>query len=861
MIRSAVIGFLLCLGYLSAQAQLISAERSAFRQLEKQRWAKAHLKLQKAMRKDSASASGRYVCALYFFNPLNPAFQIDSAYRYTMRSLSSFYSASPKKRERWKRFPLDTMMLVRLRERIDSAAFERAKSINTEKAYVHFLQAFPLASHRQEATVLRDEAAYQDALKENTYQAFLSYINRYPNASHAPEARTRYEKLLFESMTRDKRLKSFENFIREYPTSPHRAEAEKNIFEIATASGEVKSFLSFVEQHPHSPWTKRAVNMLFYLLDEQDEIPWPANFLNDSLKNVQRLREGYLVPFLHEGRFGFMDKSGKEVIAPIAAGIDQGYLCGNITEDVVVIKDQVLGRNGAPVYAGPVSEIDDLGAGFLKIDRGDCVLVVHKTGFRMGDCVQEAKVVHGRLLALRQNGRWSLWTLSGKRLFPYEWDDIGTANGFIFFKQGQNLKLATLDALAGLADQKTFSLSDPYQEVKAWPQDLLWIKANDREGVLSRDLKTVIEPAKHKLTATASGILAERDENFSLFSWKGECSEVFQQVRVHEPWTAIKKAGHWRLFDPSTAGYSDSTYDSIWFAGPFLIASTADTLRAYFSHDNYLDIPQPAHTSFIPGKDSTSFLLIEKDEKKSVYNLKGTKLFTVTYDEIQYAGQGFFIASKKEKKGLLNATGKLVLPVEYHAIGNVSNNMVSLLKAMKFGLYNVKNNKLIKPQYDKNLNLYTPERIMAYTKGAFGFIDWDNKPVGEFSFIEIRYWNDTVAMVKKDSYFQLYHIESSEVLEDRIKNYELIQDTAAEKLAIIQQDNAFGVWSNRRDIVIPVTFSDIKNLGSPEEPLYFTEKHVEEASIFVVIYYDKDGKMLRREVYEEEDYDKIYCAD
>jgi hypothetical protein len=58
-----------------------------------------------------------------------------------------------------------------------------------------------------------------------------------------------------------------------------------------------------------------------------------------------------------------------------------------------------------------------------------------------------------------------------------------------------------------------------------------------------------------------------------------------------------------------------------------------------------------------------------------------------------------------------------------------------------------------------------------------------------------------------------------------------------------------------------MTFSDIVNVGSSEIPLYFTEKHVEEASLFVVIYYTHQGVMLRKEVYEQEDYDKIYCSE
>jgi hypothetical protein len=63
-------------------------------------------------------------------------------------------------------------------------------------------------------------------------------------------------------------------------------------------------------------------------------------------------------------------------------------------------------------------------------------------------------------------------------------------------------------------------------------------------------------------------------------------------------------------------------------------------------------------------------------------------------------------------------------------------------------------------------------------------------------------------------------------------------------------------------MIIPIAFTDLVNIGTAEEPLYFTEKHVEEAWLFVVIYYDKNGRFLRREVYEEpDDYEKIYCPD
>jgi len=53
----------------------------------------------------------------------------------------------------------------------------------------------------------------------------------------------------------------------------------------------------------------------------------------------------------------------------------------------------------------------------------------------------------------------------------------------------------------------------------------------------------------------------------------------------------------------------------------------------------------------------------------------------------------------------------------------------------------------------------------------------------------------------------------------------------------------------------------ITNLGSEDEPLYFTAKEVEEAGIVVVIYYNKDGKLLRKQVYEDEEYAHIICPE
>jgi hypothetical protein len=338
---------------------------------------------------------------------------------------------------------------------------------------------------------------------------------------------------------------------------------------------------------------------------------------------------------------------------------------------------------------------------------------------------------------------------------------------------------------------------------------------------------------------------------------EGKMSQPFKQVAVLEPWTAVRRDSTWHLFDAASNEYRSSGYDSIYFAGPSAVAIRRDSTRIFFSPNSVINVVQPVRIEFIPGQQS--FLLLEQGARKTVYNMDGKKLVVLNYDQVQFAGEGFFAVSKKDKKGLINSAGKLVLPIEYDAIGTVNKGIVSLLKGSKFGLFDCKTRKLIKPQYNKNLSCYNSNLIIAFKEGMVGFIGWDNKPLSRLQFNEVRFWNDSAAFVRKDSQWMLYSIKTQKPVLDKITNINFIED-GDDKLAIVQQDRRFGVIHNKKGIVIPINFSDIINVGSSEIPLYFTEKHVEEASIFVVIYYDSKGNMLRKEVYEHDDYEKIYCS-
>jgi hypothetical protein len=845
-------------GYLKAQ---LSSERSAWSSLSKQKWVRAHEQLKKILSKDSANAAAHYVMAHYFFAPANPQFHIDSAHQHAEASLHDYTRLTLKQREKMKRFPLDSMIIIRLLEQVDSAAFQRAQQLNTEAAYTYFLDVFPLARERSEALQLRDKAAFAEASRINTYHAFSSYIYKYPQGHQVEEARSLYEKLLYEEKTRDRRLETYEIFLQVHPQTTYRKEVEQHIFEIATASGTIESFHNFLQRYPQSNFRERAEQIVYYLQAEEPPAQPLQEDRSDSSQMYTSLPRHYLVPFLQHNAYGFMDENGTEVIAAEADELNEEYRCGNIDEDVVVLPGRVVSRNGTLVYKGEVTSVDDLGSGFLLIENQHCTKVMHKTGFNPGDpCVEEAKVLNGKLLALKKEGKWSVRTLTGLQLIPFEWENISYAGDVLIFQRNKQFWLATTEAISAIANQQQPRLKDAFEEVKPWPNGRIWARAGKFEGVFDQELNVYIPFKEQRLLPAFFGGQVNVENQWMLYNSQGEYTEPYDTVLISKPWTAARAQKQWRLFRPLHQLAPLATFDSVFFAGTFAIGIRSDSTFILGTEGKTLQkVKGLAKIEYIPAQDSSAFFILEQADKKILYSYTGQKLFAVVYDRIHHAGKNIFVVTKRDKKGLVAADGKLLLPVEYDAIGMESQGTVSLLKAKRFGLFDVQRKRLIKPEYSKNLSLYTERILVALKNGSYGFIGWDNKPLSAFEYAEVQPWNDTLAWVKKNFMWMLYDLKTKKVQLDKIRSMKLILDKPDERLAIVQQDNAYGVIHSTKGMIIPLNFSDIVNVGSAEKPLYFTEKHVEEASVFVVIYYNHEGKFLRKEIYEQDDYEKIYC--
>ena len=840
-----------------------SSPASALSRVEKGNWIKAEQQLRKALKKDTLNPEARYVYSLLFFSAGYPKKNIDSAYHYSLASLSDFQKSSLRQKERMKRFPLDSVILIDLRKKIDSAAFERAKTINTIQSYQIFLDKFTFAAQREAAVELRDEVAFLGALKINTYKTFKEYANQYPYSHRNAEAEKRYEKLLFEDRTRDGKLKSYQNFLAEYPSTTYRREAEKFIFEISTASGKPDDFAQFIMMYPTSYFRKKSEDILYHL-QRGDEHTAERVSLSDSLKRISILEKGYWVPVLKSGKFGFMDQDGKETIAPRFDIIYDEYKCGEIWTDYVITSDGIFSRSEELIFKGITEEVTELGLGFLKVQDSTCFHIVHKSGFKLNSvCLEDAKLVANCFIAYKVDTKWGLIALSGINLLPAEFEDIYSLEQVIVLVKSGKRSLKTPEQIASLSDKNLFAESIVFDEILQLDSGTYLVKNGSLEGTIASHLEFIIPLDRHILTKTPYGYLALKNETFRVIGIADELADQqFDEIRFYENWLSLKNETGLHLFSIPQRKNVATELDSIWFLNRLAFGLMEDTLHVFLTSGFHKEFSAQSDFQFIKSSGTDLFFHTEERNVKNVYDaVTGIRLFQLDFDEIEYFGDQIFMITYKGKKGLVQSDGKPVLPIEYSQIVITQNNYASLFKDKKFGLYDLKNRKLIKPLFESNVKPFRENIYITSKEGRFGFINAEAKSMGKFEFDEILEWNDSTALVKRNFQWMIYNWNTGKISVDMIKDYRMVLNLAEEKIMIAHQGTAYGVISNRRGIVVPCTFSDIINLGSNEDPLYFTEKNVEEAEIYVVIYYNKLGDLLRRQVFEKDEYEEIYCED
>ena len=860
MIRIPLFSLCVVLCMVNASIAQVSVIRQAQSRMEKGKWGAARQLLQKSLLKDSSNIESKFTLAQWFFTKSNASNSIDSAHYYARQTMKSYRFASSKQKDRLQRLNLDSGVFINFLSKIDSTAFDYAKQFNTEQSYNDFLIKFRGAKEKLAAIELRDEISFVEALKINTWKSFQIYLKKYPMSQRKMEAQRRYDKLFFKDRTNDHRLTSYQHFVNEYPSSPYVIEAERQIYEITTADGSVASFSKFIRKPGNSKFKKEAQNILFHLLIEKEE-KISEEFSNDSLREVIKSMNGYWIPYLDKGKYGFLDSLGYVIMTAQFDSIAEEYRCGNIRDDIIRTSQGLVNRQGKPLGRRH-NTVQDIGYGFLKVGDSLCFQLMHKSGrMVIPTCEEDFQLIGDSFISFLHKGRWGIYSLTGRVLLPPAYDSIQVIENIVVLTHLEKRMLCIPAQLASMADGNSLRGDFVFDEVRSAQPGLLLVRNGSLEGILNAQLEFVVPLDRQSLSLTQYGMLRKINNKFLVSGISTDFEKnSWDRVSFYKQWLQLKKLGQTYLFDLRTKQIISETGDSIWFDKGLAFVKGSDSTTIHFTSKTHISVTNEFQINFVKAADSIRFFIIDNKKKKSVFDIvSGSMIFVSEYDQIESLTAKLFLVSKRNRFGLINRDGKIILPVEYNVIIKTADEIVSLLKDKKFGLYDLKRGQLIKPNFDRNVKVLDDNMLVVFKDNFYGIIDWDGKPMTKFEFDEIKLWEGSRLWMKKKLNWQLRDINTGNVLIDKVKDFRLIATSTNDKVALVQRENYYGIISSSKGIIIPPTFTSIVNIGSDEFPFYFTDKEVEEAGVHVVIYYNREGKYCRKQVYEEGEYEGIVC--
>ena len=206
----------------------------------------------------------------------------------------------------------------------------------------------------------------------------------------------------------------------------------------------------------------------------------------------------------------------------------------------------------------------------------------------------------------------------------------------------------------------------------------------------------------------------------------------------------------------------------------------------------------------------------------------------------------------------MDLQGKVLLKPQYQAIVADSTDHISLLHKGRFGYFNPVTGSLIRPQYQSRMQYFDENILYTTSKGKRGLVDYNNKVLLPFEYDQVNHWSDSVVFARKDNIWQAVNLYTNRIVHKDISRLDWISGRQSHK-AIVKTSEGYGLLDSKKGVLLNPGFNDIINLGTAMEPVFFTEKYIPEADYYVVIYYNQEMEVIRKQVFDSGNYDQVYC--
>lgn len=834
--------------------------------LEKGKETEAYEMLTKAISKDTLASAEQYVLSFLLNNEDSEKYDLDSAYYYILLANGSFEAVDEKSQGKLVKNGFTRERYNLLKQEIEKRAFIRAKKKGLEDDYIAFISEFTTSVYIDSAIILRNVEAFHTAEKLNTISSYKNFFTTYPEAADEHEATKRYELLLYKHETSDGKLNSYRQFVINYPSTWHRKEVERHIYNIITGKNSVESYSEFITEFPDSYLRTQASLVQYSILpDDQKQYFLEDNKLHraqiDSILILTELSNQLLTTVHSEQNYQVISSIGTIIIDSLD-NVSKADKCGSRIRKVVLASSNnvadLMALDGSILASGKILSVADEGMGIYKIITHEAQYFINETGLRSNHHYFEKAYRVGPFLAYLENSKWGLESVTGIKMLKAKFDSISSFNGYILFNKGKKWSFLKNEELYPTLDGEEVELKLKLDNISVMDQHHLILSDGKKTSLIDENGNTLVPFQKQTIELVDGGFFVDRED--SILDSRVS-NKWYKDIRSNDVWTIGELENSSEVYFNTTL-YSETERARI-VGSSVIVISKNDSIFAYFNDSSKIYIAPEA--SILPvnrmGMNSSlrHYVLTSPNAEPIVYNKSGTKVNIKKFEKLIDLGHSYILSKNKGSFELLNNNGGIVLE-DIDAGTSLENGYISFLKEGKFGLVNFLDSTLIEAKYSKPLKSYSDKLFITNVEGKFGIIDRTDSMLVPANYSEIKYLNDSIAILNNNFRWIFWDIYNRQALLDNVSDY-WVHDLGGRQVFKILKGIGYGIWSASDGVVLNSTFSEINILSKGLETMYVAEKWVEEADLVIMLYYDKSGRLFRKNVLSTAQYNNLTCQE
>jgi hypothetical protein len=489
------------------------------------------------------------------------------------------------------------------------------------------------------------------------------------------------------------------------------------------------------------------------------------------------------------GKYGCIDKDGKIVIPIIYEKV--GSFRNGICAVMLNRKWGFVSENGSvktpfeydatySLYKGGISAVSKLDKWGLIDSAGR---VIRPLEYDIIKLDQNNIILHNK-------GKSGIIDFNNNIILPLEYDHISEYNRFL--KDGLCL-IQKNNRYGYINKYGKIVIPLKYDKATEFKDNVAIVSKNDKYinnfGLINNKGKKIFPFKYNEIYYSATGLfkIGKKGKQYQV----GYCDinqkfiggklfddmEIISSIQGH--FFSIKNGQYWGLLDWTGKSILPCKYISLGCRYYGIVAKDSSGIHLFTYEGNQINAGNYDDIDHAPISGGDKIMVI-KDKKRAIYNLKLNKFITSFYDSIETQPglvpyEDIFLINQDGQTAAIDSGGKIIIPFGYQRLYFIKNEVdfLGAKKENKFGVINRFNETIIPFDYDslitlefKNTDLF----LLARKNGQWLGLNYSGTPAMDFNkfsiteYSSIGYIDNDLFAVKKDKKYGIINTKGEVIV-------------------------------------------------------------------------------------------------